>query len=226
MAVKKKLSRKRKSDDMVMSEDYSSDMTPTSSVSPKKSRFWKIAIIVVLLAVVGALLARRYGNVLVVATVNGMPITRWTLTQRLTDRFGTQMVEALIGEQLILAEAKKQNVSVTEEEVNAKIAEIEKSLGASITLEESLKIQGLTKDEFVNQIRLQLSVDKMLAREVSVSATEVDEYLKTNQIQIIATQEAEQRASAEKEIKDNKVSEKFVEWFTKLKESAKIERYL
>lgn len=226
MPVKKKSFRKKSQVVDTLETMETPSFPPQEQAPPKKSRFWKIAIIVIIIATVGALIARRYGNLLVVATVNSTPITRWTLTQRLTDRFGSQMVEALIGEQLIVSEAKKQNVTVSEEEINAKIAEIEKNLGNSITLEQSLKVQGLTRDEFVNQIRLQLTVDKMLAKEVSVSAVEIDEYMKVNQVQIVATREAEQRAEAEKEIKDNKISEKFVEWFTKLKESAQINRYL
>lgn len=179
----------------------------------------------VILLVLG-LLAKRYMSWVVAATVNGMPVSRWDLNNRLTDRFGTQMLETMIGEQLIVDAANKQSLSVVQPEIDTKISEIEKGLPKGMTLNDSLQYQGVTRPEFDRQIRLQLLIDRMLSKEVSTSAEEVDKFMVDNATKLTATDPAERKVEAEKQVRSQKVSERFVEWFTKLKEAAKIQRFL
>lgn len=201
------------------------DQLTSTPPTPRKLPFFKIAILVLVVAAVLALLVRNK-SVLVAGTVNGRPILKWELNQRLSDRFGKQMLEAMVGEYLILDAAQKQNVLATPEEVNARIVEIEKTLAGSMTLDESLALQGVTRAEFTNQVQIQLLIDKMLSRDVSVSAAEVEEFIKGNTASLTASTEADRRLEAEKEIKNNKLSQVFTEWFAKLKEGAQITRYL
>jgi parvulin-like peptidyl-prolyl isomerase len=193
--------------------------------SPKRPQFFKIALIVLVVAGVAALLLRNRGWFMA-ATVNGAPIPRWELNNRLTQRYGSQLLEAIIGEKLITSEAQKQGVTIPNEEIQARVAEIEKSLNGSMKLEDALKLQGISKGEFESQVRVQLLIDKMLSKEVSVSAQEVDEYLKSNSPTLTASDPAQRREQAEKEVRSNKISEKFQEWFAELKKNAKINRYL
>jgi len=153
-----------------------SQPTKPSFFSLKNNRFVKVVIGVVLLAIILGFLARRYKSALIVASVNGTPVLRAELNERLTNRFGSQMLEALIGERLITQEAAKQNIQISNEEVTAKIAEIEKSVSGSMSLDDSLKLQGITKDEFKNQVRIQLAIDKMFTQNATTSTAEVDDF--------------------------------------------------
>lgn len=223
---KKKTTRAKKTDTMMEDTSMVMESKPMTGKLPQRSkRFWIIAVLVLAGAAILGLLTRNKGWILA-ANVNGAPISRMELNGRLTDRFGTQMLEAIIGETLILQEAQKQNVSVSPDEMSEKIGTIEQSLGGADSLEQSLKLQGITRGEFEKQIRIQLLIDKMLGDEVSVSAEEVDDFVKTNAALLTATTEAEQKTEAETQIRNNKVSQKFVEWFAQLKENAKIEKFL
>ena len=180
----------------------------------------------IIVLLVAGLLAKRYLSWMTVASVNGTSVSRWDLNARLTNRFGTQMLETMIGEQLIVDAATKQNFDVSKEEIDAKIAEIEKGLPKGATLNDSLQMQGITRPEFDRQVKLQLLIDKMLAKEVSVSAEEVDKFMIDNITRLTATDPAERKIAAEKQVRSQKISERFVEWFTKLKDTAKIQRSL
>ena len=204
------------------------ETTSMSNVPPKNTnkRFVTIGVGVIVLAIVLGLIARRYKSVVFVANVNGMSILRSELNERLTSRFGTQMLEALIGEKLITQAAQKQNIRVSDAEVNAKISEIEKTLGTGTSLDDSLKLRGISKAEFTNQVKIQLMIDKLFATQAAVTTAEVDEFIKKNGASLAATVEAEKRIEAEAELKNQKVSQAFVEWFNQIKESAKVQRYL
>lgn len=229
MASQRKRTKRKSTSSSELSYSDSIDTSPemvSSNVPKSRSRLIKIGVAVVLLAVVLGLLARRYKSVFVVGTVNGTPILTTELNGRLTNRFGSQMLEALIGEKLITQQAAKENIQVSTDEVNARITEIEQSLAGQMTLDETLKVQGITRGEFESQVRIQLMIDKMFADEVSVSAQEIDEFVTANAGSLTASGEAEKRAQAEKEVKGQKISTKFIEWFNKVKEEAKIERFL
>ncbi len=225
--TKKTITSRRRTSSPVLSDEQLGALVETpKSKNRFNLRFWKVAVIVLLVSVAIVFLAQRYRGSTAVATIDGMSIPRQELTDRLMERFGSQMLEAMIGEKLILNEAAKQNVSISQDELNAKLTDIEKNLEGTMTLEDSLKLQGVTKEEYLEQLRLQLMIEKMLEKDVSVSAQEVDEYLKANADAQNATDPATQRTKAETDIRNNKISQKFVEWFNQLKENSKVTRSL
>jgi len=200
--------------------------TDTSAItSTRKPPFMKMASVVLVLVVVGALLYRNR-SMFIAATVNGQPILRSELNKRLTDRFGSQTLEAMIGERLVTAAAKKEGVQASQDEIKAKIAEVEQGLQGQMKLDDALALQGISRKEFESQIEIQIIIDKMLGKDVSVSAQEVDEYLSANKGSFTSSDSAKQKEEATAQIKNNKISQKFQEWFTKLKEEAKISKFI
>lgn len=199
----------------------------TTSVTPpfKRPSYIKIVIVVLVVVVVGALLYRNR-SMFIAATVNGQPILRSELNKRLTDRFGSQTLEAMIGERLVTEAAKKEGISASEDELKAKIAEVEQGLQGQMKLDDALALQGISRAEFESQIEIQIVIEKLLGKEVSVSATEVDEYITVNQNSLSSTDSAQQKEDAATQIRNNKITQKFQEWFAKLKEAAKITKFI
>src|SRR3989344_5406288 len=228
-----KASRSRKATKHVASEIEFDEMQPALGAEPqtpvftpnRKPSFLKLAAVVLLLVIVGALLYRNR-SMFIAATVNGQPILRSELNKRLTDRFGSQTLEAMIGERLVTAAAKKEGVQASQDEIKAKIAEVEQGLQGQMKLDDALALQGISRKEFESQIEIQIIIDKMLGKDVSVSAQEVDEYITVNKDNLTSSDSAKQKEEAAAQIKNNKISQKFQEWFTKLKEEAKISRFI
>lgn len=195
---------------------------PTPS---KKSQLLKYAVLGGVL-VVGVWLFMTQQSKQSVATVNGSTISRAELNKKLVERFGEQTLEALIGERLIVDEASKQKVVASNEELQSKIAEVEKSLQGSMSLDESLALQGISRVEFENQMKMQLLIEKMLASQVAVTASEVADYVKNNKSTLTSSTAAEQLTEAETELKNTKMAQVFSEWFASLKEKATVTRNL
>lgn len=194
-------------------------MDAQSWTSPKR-----IALVVLVVGVL--ILAITNKGLLLAAIVNGRPIFRWELNGVLASRFGKQTLEQMISERLIADAAVKEGVSVSRGDIDAKIAEITKSLGDTSKLEQLLGAQGMTRKEFENQLQLQLLVKKILGRDVVISEGDIDNFIATNRALLVATDPAKLREEARQAIMDSKVGEKLQDWFGKLKESAKILRFL
>jgi len=118
-----------------------------------------IALLVVFVLIAGGLLLKKE---LVVATVNGQPIFRLTLIREMEKNSGKQVLEGLIGKTLILQEAKKQNVSIGQEEINQEMAKIEENFkNQGHDLNQLLAFQGMTRTDLEEQIQLQKTAEKL-----------------------------------------------------------------
>lgn len=177
----------------------------------------------VILALAILLLVTFKKSWFVAALVNGMPITNLELQMSLNKQFKTQTLNQMINEKIILNEAVKNNALAKDEEVSKKISEIETSVGGAEALDGLLSQQGQTRDSIRQQIRLQLSIEKLYGKEATVSGEEVDQFVAQNSAQLQATDSAKQREEAENLIKQQKLSQVFNQKFQELKEKAKIQ---
>jgi len=197
---------------------------PVESAEAKKVRVGnrtKLLYFVVALLVLSALLIANKG-LIVAAVVDGHPIFSWQLNKTLMNRYGKQTLEGMISEQLIAEEAKKNGVNVTAVDVTAKENSILKGLGANVKLDDLLQYQGITKTDFENQIKLQLTVQNILGKNLTVSDADVTNYIATNSATLTATDPAELKVEAKQAIIDQKVSGMLQPWFTQLRSKAKI----
>lgn len=183
---------------------------------------WVIIGLAVLFVV---LIAANKGLVLA-AIVNGKPVFSWQLNNTLRTRYGQQTLEGIIGESLIESEARKSGISLTKEDIQAKQKEILSSLGTEVNLEDFLKFQGLTEADFNQQLKVQLTVEKLLTRDLTITETDIDNYIATNRALLTATEPAALREEAKKAIIGNTVSEKLQSWFLELRQKSNVMKFL
>lgn len=213
--VQKKFSVKKPS----MINEEVSLVTVTPKVNIKL-----LYIIVALLAVLALVLANK--AMFLAAVVDNKPIFSWELNRVLVDRYGKQTLEGIISERLIAGEAKKQNMILSPSDIKNREDEIVKGLGSGMPLEELLKIQGLSKDEFDRQITLQLTVQKILGKDLVITQDDINKFIASNRATLVATEEASLQSEAKQAILDAHIGEKLQPWFNELKTKAKILRFL
>lgn len=191
---------------------------------PQKKNTPRWLIIGLLLLLVGYFLVKK--GYIVSAIVNGKPIFRWELTNALMSRFGKQTLEGIISERIIADEAARRGVAVGKTDVDAKVGEVVKGLGDNVKLEDMLQFQGMTRADFENQIRLQLTVEKILGKDIQITESDIDNYIATNRATLVATDPAKLRDEARNTMFNQKVSEKLQPWFLEIKDKAKVFRFL
>lgn len=184
MARKQKKSKKAKVQKVqnktalsqAMAKTADSRVTQARSFFSQKENVKKALIVLI---VIFALYLLK--DQLIVATVNGEPIFRWTVIQKLEEQGGRQVVDTLITEKLVRQAIRDANIQVDEDEISATIAEIEARLASQgMTLDQALAQEGLTRQKLEDDIRLQKSAEKLVADKVSITDEEVDTYIADN----------------------------------------------
>lgn len=171
------------------------------------------------------LLAANKGWV-VAALVDGTPIFSWQLTSVLRTRYGQQTLEGMIGEALIEKEAKKSGIVITPDDLKAKQDEILSSLGTQVNLSDFLKFQGMSESDFHKQLSVQLTVERLLTKDLTITEKDIDNFIATNRALLVSTDAAKLREEAKKTIISNTVSEQIQSWFTQLRKDAKVVKFL
>jgi len=151
----------------------------------KHTRAARLALLTTLLALIALLLnlgcSSKQVGADVMATVNGRKITRAEVqkyydnqvaqspqkpTAEQADTLRLNILRELIDNEILMQRAEKLGLLATDEEVNAKLAEIK----APYTQEEfdkRLKERNLTLDDFKRDLRRSLTIDKVLNKEVT-----------------------------------------------------------
>ena len=164
------------------------------------------------------LLAFPFRFLVVPAIVNGQPIWSWNYVSKLHQQAGKQVLDQMVNEALIEQEVRKQGVQVTAAEVDQQLAEINAQLGdSSGGLDAALAFQGIDKDEFMRQLRLNLAMEKLVAGTIQISDEEMAQELKDN---------GGTATTAASNLRSQKLREAFGQWFDNLKASAKIHNFL
>ncbi|MCL4339111.1 SurA N-terminal domain-containing protein [Patescibacteria group bacterium] len=209
--------------------EMSVDGIVNSTKPPVKSGIrripWKHIILLVIL--IAGLLLWKFKSAFVVAVVNGQPISRWQLESDLVNKFGSQELDNLINERLILAAARQKGVFVTNNEIDDRIKQVETRLNGQISLADALKAQGMTMDDFKKQIEIQISIDRLFDNEATISAKEIDDYVASNEAAYKdATDPAQVKQDAQTALKQQKVADLFNTWFSNVRKNAQIQKFL
>jgi hypothetical protein len=206
-----------------------SEITSKASESEKsgKNLFLNKKNIIILALIVLSLLAWKAKDYFIVATVNNQPISRSELSKELYRRFGQQILDVLINERLILSAARQKGVFIATNSIDSRIKQIEESLQGQMSLDDALKAQGLDMDGFKKQLEIQLSIEQMFENEATLSASEVDDYIKENaEAYKNSTDPAALKEQVASMLKQQKISQLFETWFQGIRNDAKINTHL
>lgn len=183
-------------------------------------------IVLVLIAIAAGLF---YGKALfVAATVNGSLISRLSVVQELEKQGGKQVLDSLISKKLIEEELKKQNISVTQKDIDDEISKIETQVtGQGGTLKAALEAQGMTEETLREQIVIQKGLTKLLADKTAVSETEIDEYMQANKASLPPTADSPDfRQQVSDQLQQQKFREESQKWLDDLKAKSAINYFV
>ncbi len=226
----KKTTRKSAVDEDM--EDSSFNTLPSVSIpglSNRKLSKRTIAIGATLIVLAGLLYL--LGKYAIIAWVDNKPITRLQLFQNLEQRYGKDAREQLIVEQLILSEARKRNLSVSNADIEAEIKKIEEQQGGKEQLDQILQVQGIAQGEFKNLVKLQLMRSKIFGEGVNITDEDVNKYIEQNKENIPTATEGATQADKDKlkndvrdQLKQQQISQKFNEWLQATLQSERVRR--
>jgi len=194
-----------------------------SKETPVKTKHSRPALVIIGVIFLSLFAIFVIKNFLIAATVNGEAITRLAIVKELEKQGGKQTLESMVTKVLVLQEAKKRNIVVSQEEIDAEIKKIEESLkGQNTTLDAALALQGMTRSDLITDIRLQLTVQKLVESKVSVNDEELKKYIEENQSFFPeGTSEEEKLSQARESLKQQKMATETQRLIEELQKNAK-----
>lgn len=111
-----------------------------------------------------------------VAVVNGVRIPKSQWHDRLETAYGASVASQLIDDQIIKSEAKKEDVSVSEAEIDQEIERIVESIGGQEMFESALEANNITLEELRDQIKVDLLATAILAPELEYTEEDVKDF--------------------------------------------------
>ena len=133
------------------------------------------ALLIIGLATSTVLLARRdrTGNDAVVATVDGEPIRRAEYDRAVASGAGEQILDGLVTEKLVLAEAKRRGITVDDGKSAALLDEQKQAFDSDEEYQAALRQAGLTEDDLRKRLRLTELLRQMVSDKTQVSDEEI-----------------------------------------------------
>lgn len=163
---------------------------------------------------------------LYVANVNGENISRLKLISLLEKQGGQQVLDGLITETLIRQEAENQNIIITQEEIDAELSSLEAQFANQKTsFDDLLNMQGITRDELKDQLKLQLLAEKMVSDKIEVTDEEINTYIEDNKDTFPEDTETESEEfinQIRESLKSQKTNQAINDLITSLKAKAEI----
>ncbi|HSH35588.1 peptidylprolyl isomerase [Schnuerera sp.] len=146
-----------------------------------------IALLVAVALIVGVLVTVKLGfngdskeKENVVALVGDEKITKDELYDFLVKANGQGALDALITNKIILLESEKQDIQISEEELQEQIDKMVESLGGQEAYDAALEYYGYSEGELEKDIEMNLFLTKLLEPEMNITDEEMENYFKTN----------------------------------------------
>ena len=178
--------------------------------------------LLVLLIILGGLYLVK--DSFIVAMVNGKPVYRWTVIQKLEEQGGKQILDSLVTETLVKQAIKNAGIKIEQTEIDSEIKNIEDRLVAQgMTLDTALQQQGMTRQQLIDDITLQKSAEKIVAEKVSVTDEEVQKYMEDNKDFFPADADlAQMKETVKQQLLSTKGNEAIQAWVQELQDSSKV----
>lgn len=203
----------------------------TSSKAPFISK--RVLFLVPVIVGVGIVLFLLY-KYFVIAWVDYTPVLRTKFYEQLEAKYGAELKDQMITEQLILNEAKRRNVSVSEEEVSAEVKKLEDQQGGADKLTQILQFQGISMEELRKQLMFQSLIKKMFGENINITDEEINKYIAENEsLRGAAANEQSSSANdqgdrlreqAREQLQLEKIGQAFNTWLTEARDSKRVVR--
>lgn len=155
-----------------------------------------VAALCVVLVLITALISANFwrSDSEWVAKVNGEKITRAELYDAMYANIGPDSLQNLVTEKLIAQEAKTQNVSVSKEELDERMNTlITQQFGSEEQFNQLLAMYGMSRTDFEDQMKTQITVEKILESNINLNDDVLAEYFEENREMFNTPRSAEVR---------------------------------
>lgn len=144
----------------------------------KRNFIMILTMILVVIPVLSACSTAGTGDV--VARVGDETITKDELYDELVKANGQAALDSLITKKIVDLEVEKQDVNVTEEEIQSELDKIMEQYGGEEAFNQALASYGYSEDDIKSDIKTTLNINKLLEAEITITEEEMKSYFEEN----------------------------------------------
>ncbi|OGM29454.1 hypothetical protein A2630_00460 [Candidatus Woesebacteria bacterium RIFCSPHIGHO2_01_FULL_44_10] len=164
-------------------------------------------------------------NLFSAAIINGESVSRVAVIRQLERVYGAEVLDNMVTDVLIMQEAKERGIKVTKEEINQKIDELRAQFSSQDRdFDQILAEQKIDQAELARQMELRIIVEKLVGDAGAVTEEEITAAIEQNRAFFPeGTSDEELRASAESQVKNQKISTQINTLIEELRQKANIQ---
>jgi len=205
---------------------------PVSGVVTKKKGLSLILLVklllVIAIGVVIFLLAQKNKSLFIVGTVNKSPITRWELNTKMAEKYATQTFEEIVSERLLAENLKKNNISVTDKEVQDELAKIKAQYGGEEQFKTAIAQFGMTEAKALASIKQSIGLKKLIEalNKIEITDDAIAKYFTDNASSYTGKKLEDVKAEIKDTLLQQEIYTKSQEWYTQIRKDAKVSSFL
>jgi len=146
----------------------------------KAQRNILLGLVVLLVALTGYLAFYVQGDTKKVASINGTKIIKSELYDLMVKQSGPQALDALISQKIVDLEAKKANISVTDNDIQTELEKYYDYYGGQEAFIQTLTSSGYTLEDVKKDMAVTVKIRKLLEPRISVTDEEMKAYFEEN----------------------------------------------
>ena len=140
---------------------------------------WIVGAIIVAAIIIVAMVTSSAKNE-TLATVDGHKINKEDLYDTLVETYGAATLDTLISDEIIELEAEKQNIQVTDKEIEKELELLYAQYGGKEILTEQLKASGSSIDVVKEDVVQYLETRKLVEPTIKITDEEISAYFEQN----------------------------------------------
>jgi foldase protein PrsA len=139
-----------------------------------------VLIIAVLILAIGIFLSLALPKDKAVAKVDGETISKDELFDVMAEQYGASTVEQLIADKIVASEAKKEKITISDEELNEEVDKLKESYGGEEAFNQVLESNNTTVDVLKEDLKNYLTMRKLIEPQIEISDEELQTYFDEN----------------------------------------------
>lgn len=139
-----------------------------------------VFVIGVLILAIGVFLSLALSKDKAIAKIDGDAISKDELYDVMVKQYGAATVEQLIADKIVASEAKKQKITISDEELNKEVDKLKESYGGEEGFEQVLASNNTTVDVLKEDLKNYLTMRKLIEPQIEITDEELKTYFDEN----------------------------------------------
>lgn len=158
----------------------------------KNKMFWIIGSMgLVIVILIGTLVFSLNKNEGYAATIDGEKIGMDELHELLVTQYGADGVNTLIAQKIVEKEVEKNDIKVTDKEIEEELAEYQEYYGGEEAFNSVLESSGVTLADVKEDIKRNVETNKLLEDRIEITDEEMKTYFEENKDQYAQTEQVQ-----------------------------------